>query len=53
VCYVRIISSIKLIVAYESNVLVGSGLVAMYVKCGGLEEALQVFSKILLHNVGS
>ncbi len=48
-----IISNIKLVVAYESNVFVGSGLVAMYAKCGGLEEALQVFSKILLHNVGS
>ncbi len=47
------ISNIKLVVAYESNVFVGSGLVAMYVKCGGLEEALQVFSEILSHNVGS
>jgi hypothetical protein len=50
---VCIISNIKLVVAYESNVFVGSGLVAMYVKCGGLAEALQLFSKILLHNVGS
>jgi hypothetical protein len=50
---VCIISNIKLVVAYESNVFVGSGLIAMYAKCGGLEEALQVFSKILLHNVGS
>ncbi len=49
----RIIPNIKLVGAYESNVLVGSGVVAMYAKCGGLEEALQVFSKILLHNVGS
>jgi hypothetical protein len=50
---VCIISNIKLVVGYESNVFVGSGLVAMYMKCGGLEDALQVFSKILLHNVGS
>eukprot|EP01018_Ginkgo_biloba_P016955 Gb_16898 [translate_table: standard] len=36
---------------FESNVVVGSAIIDMYSKCGGIEEARQVFNKLCKRNV--
>jgi pentatricopeptide repeat protein len=37
----------------ETDVVVGSSLIAMYAKCGSIEDALRVFYRMPTHNVVS